>query len=164
MGQASENESLLHNALAKADILSTIEALPDSTDTILTREFSENGIVLSGGQIQKIVAARAFYQTAPIAVFDEPSSALDPIAEHTLMENIKKDGAEKILLLISHRLSSIQDMEKIIVLKNGHISEQGTHATLMAQNGEYAALYHMQAEKYRTENGIDYIGQVELKS
>ncbi len=164
MGQASENESLIHNALAKADILSTIEALPDSTDTILTREFSENGVVLSGGQIQKIVAARAFYQTAPIAVFDEPSSALDPIAEHTLMENIKKDGAEKILLLISHRLSSIQDMEKIIVLKNGHISEQGTHATLMAQNGEYAALYHMQAEKYRTENGIDYIGQGELKS
>lgn len=168
MGQASENESLIHNALSKADILSTIESLSDSTDTILTREFSKNGVVLSGGQIQKVVAARAFYQAAPIAVFDEPSSALDPIAEHTLMENIKKDGAEKILLLISHRLSSIQDMEKIIVLKNGHISEQGTHAALMAQDGEYAALYRMQAEKYRTENAfrnpLDFVRQGGLES
>lgn len=154
MGQTPENESLIHNALAKTGILSTVEALPGSLDTILTREFAEDGAVLSGGQIQKIVAARAFYRNAPVAVFDEPSSALDPVAEHALMENIKKDSAGKLLLLISHRLSSIQDMEKIIVLKNGRISEQGTHAALMAQNGEYAALYQMQAEKYRTENAF----------
>lgn len=154
MGQTSENDTLIHNALEKAGILSTVSALPDSLDTVLTREFSEDGIVLSGGQSQKLIAARAFYHAAPVAVFDEPSSALDPIAEHALMENIKNDSAGKMLLLISHRLSSIQDMEKIIVLKNGHISEQGTHAELMAQDGEYAALYHMQAEKYRTENAF----------
>lgn len=163
MGQAPENESLIRSALEKAGILSTIEALPGSLDTILTREFAEDGAVLSGGQNQKIVAARAFYQNAPVSVFDEPSSALDPVAEHTLMESIKKDSTEKMLLLISHHLSSIQDMEKIIVLKNGRISEQGTHTTLMAQNGEYAALYHMQAEKYRTENAFQNASEYPLK-
>lgn len=161
MGREQDDEILLRNALARAGILSTAEKLPHSLDSILTREFAEDGVVLSGGQIQKLVAARAFYQNAPIRIFDEPSSALDPVAEHALMENIKyrtgnvqKDGAGQILLLISHRLSSIQDMEKIIVLKNGRISEQGTHTGLMAQNGEYAALYRMQAEKYKTENAF----------
>lgn len=150
----SSPDDILHDALSKAGMASVIDGLAEGMDSILTREFDPDGIILSGGQTQKLVAARAFASNAPIQVFDEPSSALDPIAEHELMENIKEGSAGRILLLISHRLSSIQDMEKIIVLKNGRISEQGTHAALIEANGEYAALYHMQAENYKMKNAF----------
>lgn len=150
-GAASDS---LRNALSRAGIDSVVEKLPKGMDTVLTREFDPEGAVLSGGQIQKLVAARAFFQDSPIRIFDEPSSALDPISEHDLMESIKKDAQDRILLLISHRLSSVQDMKKIIVLKDGRISEQGTHALLMETEGEYAALYRMQAEQYRKEKAF----------
>lgn len=164
--QKTAIDQIVWQALALAGMKEVIEKLPRGLDTVLTREFSKEGVVLSGGQYQKLIAARAFARSlsenasdflspgsnlnnAPIQIFDEPSSALDPIAEHDLMERIKRSGSDKILLLISHRLSSIQDVQKIILLKNGRIAEQGTHTDLMEQNGEYAALYRMQASKYR---------------
>ena len=122
---------------------------------MLSKEFDEEGVVLSGGQNQKILAARAFAKAedgaCPILLFDEPSSALDPIAEAELMENIKQAGKGHILFLISHRLSSMHDMDRILLLKNGHLAEQGTHQELMAAEGEYAQLYRMQAQKYQNE-------------
>ena len=146
---------LVWNALSRAEMDSLVEALPKSTDTVLTREFDPEGVVLSGGQTQKLAAARAFCQDTPIRIFDEPSSALDPIAEHALMKSIKEDSRGKILLLISHRLSAVQDMEKIIVLRDGRISELGTHSRLMEAGGEYASLYRMQAEKYKREKAFE---------
>lgn len=156
MGREEEKEGIdsVKKALAKADILSTVEGLPKDVNSILTREFTEDGVVFSGGQCQKLAAARAFSQNAPIQIFDEPSSALDPVAEYTLMKNIKEHSEGQILLLISHRLSSVQDMKKIIVLKDGRVTEQGTHSELMALSGEYAALYTMQAEKYRRQSAF----------
>lgn len=153
-GAAAEPD-LLWNALSQAGIRSVTESLPGGMDTVLTREFDPQGVVLSGGQTQKLVAARAFFQDTPIRIFDEPSSALDPIAEHALMESIKADAQGRILLLISHRLSSVQDMKKIIVLKDGRITEQGTHDALMEAEGEYAALYHMQAEQYQRKRAFE---------
>lgn len=136
-------------ALKLADIYEEVKNRPMGEKTILTREFSREGVVFSGGQNQKILAARAFAKDSPIAVFDEPSSALDPLAEYHLFENIRKYGKNRILFFISHRLSSVRDADLVFYLKNGRIQERGSHGELMKRNGEYASLYRLQAENYR---------------
>lgn len=136
-------------ALKLADMDEEIEKQPLREKTILTREFSKEGTVFSGGQNQKILAARAFAKDSPIAVFDEPSSALDPIAEYHLFENIKEYGKERFLFFISHRLSSVRDADIVFYMKNGRILERGPHRELMNRNGEYASLYRLQAENYQ---------------
>lgn len=152
MGRHTEVEKdyeKVQRALKLADIYGEVENQPLKEKTILTREFSKEGVVLSGGQNQKILAARAFAKDSPIAVFDEPSSALDPLAEHHLFENIREYGKDKILFFISHRLSSVRDANLVFYMKNGRIQERGSHVELMSQNGEYASLYRLQAENYR---------------
>ncbi len=152
MGQHTtpeEDKRRVWQALKLADISEEIESRALREKTILTREFSKEGTVLSGGQNQKILAARAFAKDSPIAVFDEPSSALDPLAEYHLFENIKEYGKDRILFFISHRLSSVRDADIVFYMKNGRIRERGSHLELMEQNGEYASLYRLQAENYR---------------
>ncbi len=83
-------------------------------------------------------------------MFDEPSSALDPIAEYHLFENIREYGKDRILFFISHRLSSVRDADVVFYLKNGRIQERGSHGDLMSRDGEYASLYRLQAENYLT--------------
>lgn len=152
MGQRTteeEDRQRVWRALKLADMDEEIERQPLREKTILTREFSREGVIFSGGQNQKILAARAFAKESPIAVFDEPSSALDPIAEHHLFENIKEYGKDRILFFISHRLSSVRDADIVFYMKNGRIRESGSHRELMDRNGEYASLYRLQAENYR---------------
>ena len=152
MGQRTteeEDRQRVWRALKLADMDEEIQKQPLREKTILTREFSREGVVFSGGQNQKILAARAFAKDSPIAVFDEPSSALDPIAEHHLFENIKEYGKDRILFFISHRLSSVRDADIVFYMKNGRIRESGSHRELMDRNGEYASLYRLQAENYR---------------
>lgn len=144
-----EDRQRVWRALKLADMDEEIERQPLREKTILTREFSREGVIFSGGQNQKILAARAFAKESPIAVFDEPSSALDPIAEHHLFENIKEYGKDRILFFISHRLSSVRDADIVFYMKNGRIRESGSHRELMDRNGEYASLYRLQAENYR---------------
>lgn len=139
-------------ALELAGIADEVKTWEHQEKTIMTREFSKEGVVLSGGQNQKILAARAFAKDCQIAVFDEPSSALDPLAEYALFQNIRKFGEDKLLFFISHRLSSVQNADVVFFMENGRIVERGSHKELMALNGEYAALYRMQAEKYRAES------------
>lgn len=135
-------------ALALAGMEAEVRAWEQQEQTLLTKEFSQEGKVLSGGQNQKILAARAFAKDCPIALFDEPSSALDPIAEYDLFSNILRYSKNRMLFFISHRLSSVQNADVVFFLENGRITERGSHKQLMAQNGKYAALYRTQAKNY----------------
>lgn len=142
----------VQQALRLAGMEEEVAGWEKAEATPLTREFSKEGRVLSGGQSQKILAARAFAKDSPVAVFDEPSSALDPLAEYQLFANIKTYSADKILFLISHRLSSVTDADMVLFMEHGRIRERGTHEELMGQQGEYAALYQLQAKNYQAES------------
>lgn len=117
-------------------------------DENMTRRFDKQGKELSKGQWQRISLARAFFRNAAIIVLDEPSAALDPIAEHQIFEDFSNISKGKSTVLISHRLSSITLADRILVLEGGHIVEQGSHAELLKQNGKYAELFNLQASKY----------------
>lgn len=150
------DDEMVKNALIKAGVYDKIMTLPNGMDTILTREFDEEGSVLSGGQYQKIVVARAFANDAPIKIFDEPSSALDPIAEYELFESIMQDSKDKTMIFISHRLSSVQNADSVFMLEHGAIIESGSHSSLMKLGGSYADMYKKQAENYlATDNYLD---------
>lgn len=138
-------------ALRKSGILEQMEKLENGVDTILTREFDENGAILSGGQAQKVAVARSFAKDVPIVLLDEPSSALDPVAEYRMYETIMElcgEESEKIAIIISHRLSSAAMADTICLLKEGQLREQGTHSELMEQGGIYADMFRKQAESY----------------
>ena len=122
--------------------------LPDGINSILLREFDDDGVSLSGGEAQKIAIARAFYKDCPFAILDEPSANLDPVAEYTLNQSMTKAADKKTVVFISHRLSTTVMADEIYMLENGEIIEHGSHEELMALNGKYAYMFRLQAEKY----------------
>jgi ATP-binding cassette subfamily B protein len=130
-------------------------------DTTLTREFDDQGAALSGGESQKIAIARVFAQDFEIALLDEPSSALDPVAEYELYESMMRRCADKTVLFISHRLSSATLADRVIVMDGGRIAEQGSHAELMAAGGIYARMFTLQAERYVTDNYATFAEEAE---
>ncbi|MDP4089624.1 MAG: ABC transporter ATP-binding protein [Bacillota bacterium] len=156
MGHVVENEDeAVIEALKKAGVQEKVESLPKGINTILTKEFDEDGAILSGGQYQKIVVARAFVQNTPIKVFDEPSSALDPIAEYELYKSIMKESRNKTMIFISHRLSSVRSADRVFMFEHGELIEEGTHEELMKLKGSYADMYTKQAMNYLAVNNIE---------
>ncbi|MDE7295546.1 MAG: ABC transporter ATP-binding protein/permease, partial [Oscillospiraceae bacterium] len=154
MGGDFENgEDTARHSLKCSGVWDKVESLPHGMDTIMTREFDNEGAVLSGGEQQKIVVARAFAQKASVKVFDEPSSALDPIAEYELYKGIMNESKGHITLFISHRLSSVKDADVVFMLENGAVIEQGTHRELMRQAGKYAEMFNKQAQNYLADEG-----------
>lgn len=149
MGRTFDNEDeITIKALKRAGIYDKISTLPDGINTMMTKEFDEDGIVLSGGQHQKLAVARTFAKESPIKIFDEPSSALDPIAEYELFKNILKEGRTHTMVFISHRLSSVKNCDKVFMLEKGQIIEEGSHDELIKLNGKYAKMYLRQAMNY----------------
>lgn len=145
---ADGDEALLAASLRESGMADAVSALPYGTDTRMTREFDDEGVSLSGGQAQKIALSRLYAKNAPIAILDEPSSALDPIAEYELFENMKRICEGRTVIFISHRLSSAVSADVIFMMEHGRIIERGNHESLMRQNGKYAEMFRKQAEKY----------------
>ncbi len=125
-----------------------IEKLPEGYDTPLMRIFEQNGIELSGGQWQKLAVARAFYSESDILILDEPTAALDPMAEQEIFNQFDKLREDKTTIFVSHRLSSATVATQIVVLEYGEIIECGDHKTLMAKKGRYYELFSTQAKRY----------------
>ncbi len=149
MGRHYENEDeLVVNALKMAGVYDKVMTLKGGLDALMTKEFDAEGAVLSGGESQKLAVARTFVKDAPMKIFDEPSSALDPIAEFELFGNIMKEGSDHTMLFISHRLSSVKNCDTVFMLEKGRLVEEGTHQELLAANGAYAQMYKKQAMNY----------------
>ncbi|MCH5339050.1 MAG: ABC transporter ATP-binding protein [Acetatifactor sp.] len=158
MGRHYENEEeLVISSLKKAGIYEKVMSLPGGIHTMMTKEFEEDGAVLSGGESQKLAVARTFAKDSPVKIFDEPSSALDPIAEYDLFQNIMKEGKDHTMLFISHRLSSVRNCDKVFMLESGKLIEEGSHSRLMELGGSYAQMYQKQAMNYLALDGEEEV-------
>jgi len=141
-----DNERMIE-AAKKSGAHEFIEKLPKKYDQKLGRRF-EDSVEISAGQWQKLALARAFYEEAPVLILDEPTSAIDAEAEAEIFENLNKTYKDKTLIFVSHRFSTVRNADKIIVLKDGAIAEEGTHESLMKQSGIYARMFRKQAKGY----------------
>ena len=151
MGKVNKNdEERIVNALRKADFGKKLDKLPDGINTELTKEFSENGTNLSGGESQKVAISRIFAagDERTVSILDEPSSALDPVSEYKLNKNLIENAKDDTIIFISHRLSTTRMADKIYLFENGTIKEQGSHDELMKLNGRYKEMFDRQAENY----------------
>ena len=145
------DEKRLHQAIKDAGLDEFVSNLPRKEDTMLTKLFDKDGIELSGGQYQRLMLARALYKDANVLILDEPTAALDPIAEASLYEKYNLFTKGKTSIFISHRLSSTRFCDRILFMKDGEIIEDGNHKELMNQSGEYKKMFDTQAYYYKKE-------------
>ena len=150
----NEDESFkVKEALKNSGAELFVKRLPEKENTVITREFDEKGTGLSGGEQQKVAVARMFAKDYDFAVLDEPSSALDPVAEYKMYETLIEATKNKTVVYISHRLSSAVLSDKIYVFGNGTVQESGTHESLMEKHGIYAEMFNLQASSYKESEG-----------
>ncbi len=145
---AEIDDNKINEVLKSLDLYDKVMSFKDGVQSIMTTEFEEDGIVLSGGEEQKLMLARMLYKDSPVFILDEPTSALDPLAEAQLYEYYSAFLKDKSSLFISHRLSSTQFCDNIILLKSGKIIEQGTHQELLSLKGQYYTMFQRQAAYY----------------
>lgn len=148
LGQGDGDDEAVMAAAKASGADDVLAALPDGLNTSLAPSHW-GGRDLSGGQWQRLAGARAFYRSdAPLLICDEPTSALDPRAEEAVYERIRALSAGRTVILITHRLGSTRSADRIIVLDSGHLLEEGTHESLLEEQGEYAAMWKTQAQTY----------------
>ena len=148
------DEAKVDWALEKSGLKEKVQTLPQQTKTILGKEVFEEGISLSGGELQRLMLARALYKDGPILILDEPTASLDPIAEKEMYEEYAGFSKGRSSVFISHRLASTRFCDRIVLLKDGKVAEEGTHDELIALGGEYAKLFEVQARYYR--EGVEF--------
>lgn len=145
------DDARFEKSIQQSGLEEKILSLPKGPNTVVYKKLDPNGVEFSGGEGQKLALARAIYKNAKILILDEPTSALDPIAEYELFSRLYEFSKEKTTLFVSHRLSSTAFCDRIFVISDGAIAENGTHDELMQRNGIYAQLYKAQAKYYETE-------------
>ena len=141
----------LHDCLEKAGLLEKVNTLTKKEETYITQTLDENGIVLSGGETQKLLLAKAMYKDGPMLILDEPTSALDPIAESRIYEEYNHMASSKTAVFISHRLASTKFCDRILFLDGGKIVEEGSHDQLMNNGGKYREIFDIQSHYYKKE-------------
>lgn len=153
-GQTPEetDRAKLKQVLELSGFKGVYDRLPDQGGTLLVKEVNEGAVDFSGGEKQKMLFARTLYLNTPLVILDEPTAALDPIAENELYLNYGKSVENKTSVYISHRLSSTRFCDRILLLEHGEIIEEGTHESLLAGKTRYAELFEVQSRYYREEN------------
>lgn len=142
------SDTQIKDALGDSGLAERVENMEKGLDTPLTTEFMEDGVNLSGGESQKLAIARVFYRKAGLMILDEPSSALDPIAEYQLNHAMLSATKDKTVIFISHRLSTTRLADRIVMLEQGRVVEQGSHGELLERGGRYAQMWRVQAGAY----------------
>lgn len=151
-GKQEYDREKVKGALTDAGFVERLKTMKDGLDTILYREFAKDGVMVSGGEAQKIAIARALYKDAPFIILDEPTAALDPIAEAEIYSKFNDIAGDKTAIYISHRLSSCKFCDEIVVFHEGQIIQQGSHEKLLnEENGKYSKLWNAQAQYYKEE-------------
>lgn len=139
------------SALEEAGLKELLEKRGYTLDTYFGKDMGEDGIELSGGQKQRFLLARALYKDAPVLILDEPTAALDPIAESEIYDEYAKFSKDKTAIFISHRLASTRFSDRILLIGNQGILEEGTHEELLQKNGVYAEMFEVQKSYYEKE-------------
>lgn len=143
------NWERLNYCIEKAELEELITELPDGLNTMLVPSLNKDGVELSGGERQKLMLARALYKNASLLILDEPTAALDPIAENRMYLRYNEFSDNKTVVFISHRLASTKFCDRIIYLDNKAIAEQSTHDVLIAQDGKYRKIFDIQSQYYQ---------------
>jgi len=143
------NETTVNTSLKTVGLYDKVAKYKNGINSILSREFDDNGVIMSGGEYQKLALAKAFAQNSTIMILDEPSSALDPISEYELHKNMIEFSRNNTVILISHRLSTTKDAKVIYYLEDGKLLEYGSHDELMKRNEKYAKMFNVQAINYQ---------------